>query len=92
MEIGERYEATVKIEIRPANCQTCEYGEEKLPGKELKRVCVFNNPDANLEGWAVWPIVEDNDWCRRHKFDSVRMQITKEPYLTFLTGDVGGNI
>jgi hypothetical protein len=75
------------IKIRPANCQTCEYGEEKLIGKEVKRVCVFNNPEANPEGRAVWPIVEDNDWCRRHKFDSVRITITGES-----SEDVGGNI
>ena len=75
------------IKIRPANCQTCEYGEEKLIGKEVKRVCVFNNPDANLEGRAVWPIVEDNDWCRRHKFDSVQIKVQDVS-----SEAVGGNI
>jgi hypothetical protein len=77
------------IKIRPANCQTCEYGEEvfvTIHGK-IERVCVFNAPNANLEGYGVWPIVENNDWCRRHKFDSVQIKISEEP-----SGDVGGNI
>jgi hypothetical protein len=89
MQIGECYEATVKIEIRPANCQTCEFGEEifVVAHNKIERVCVFDNPEANPEGYAFWPIVENEHWCRRHKFDSVRIQITGEP-----SGDVGGNI
>jgi hypothetical protein len=66
-----------KIKIRPANCQTCEYGEEIFvtAHSKIERVCVFDAPNANLEGYGVWPIVENEHWCRRHKFDSVQIKV-----------------
>ena len=58
---------------RPKECRTCEFSREKTASKGVKILrCVYENPQADPEGRAVWPIVEPDDSCKRHKYDSRR--------------------
>lgn len=73
MKIGSIFKLPIKITLRPNECQTCEYSRERVIGKETKLICAFENPRVDLNtSQAVWPIVEANDSCRRHKYDSKR--------------------
>jgi len=55
---------------RPKECQTCDYSREKMAPKGVRiLVCVFENPTVDPEGRAVWPKVEPDEDCRRHKYD-----------------------
>ena len=56
---------------RPKECQTCDYSREKIVSNGVKILrCVYESPEADPEGWAVWPKVEPDEGCRRHKYDN----------------------
>jgi len=68
---GSNFKVGVPIKLRPEICATCKYCVQRYEGSELVLVCVHKSPVASKEeGLAVWPIVELNDWCRKHSYDS----------------------
>jgi hypothetical protein len=62
---------SMKIKYRPENCSTCKHSRQRIIGKEVRLVCANNSPRTNrIDGLAVWPIVEPNDWCNKHEYDN----------------------
>lgn len=69
--ISPRKERT-ELTIRPKECQTCTYSRGRMAPKGVKiLICVYENPKVDLQtSRAVWPIVEHDEVCRRHKFNN----------------------